>query len=29
MAEFTAHAPGSFCWVELATSDPEPAITLG
>lgn len=25
MAEFTAHAPGSFCWVELATSDPEAA----
>jgi len=25
MAEFTSHAPGTFCWIELATSDPEAA----
>lgn len=25
MAEFTFHAPGTFCWIELATSDPAAA----
>ncbi len=25
MTEVTRHEPGSFCWVELATSDPEAA----
>jgi hypothetical protein len=25
MSTFTAHAPGTFCWIELATSDPEAA----
>jgi predicted enzyme related to lactoylglutathione lyase len=25
MAEFTTHAAGTFCWIELATSDPEAA----
>ena len=25
MAEFSSHPPGSFCWIELATSDPDAA----
>lgn len=25
MAEFTSHEPGTFCWIELGTSDPEGA----
>ena len=28
MPEVTSHAPGSFCWVELNTSDPEAAKTF-
>ena len=25
MKEFTSHKPGTFCWIELATTDPENA----
>ena len=28
MAEFTAHAPGTFSWVELATSDPKSGVAF-
>jgi len=28
MAEFTSHPPGSFSWVELATSDPKAAVAF-
>ena len=28
MAEFTSHAPGTFSWVELATSDPKAGVTF-
>jgi len=28
MAEFTAHAPGAFSWVELATTDPKAAVAF-
>lgn len=28
MPEFTSHEPGTFCWVELATSDPQGAKTF-
>jgi predicted enzyme related to lactoylglutathione lyase len=28
MAEFTSHAPGTFSWVELATTDPKGGVAF-